>query len=82
MVLPAASAPVTSSVGEEVVPCAQVKVFESYGPPGGVDTVEPVCVHPVEVPPSAAVALEVGPDAVSLTAFLILNEPPPVSTPR
>src|SRR5919199_6511049 len=62
VVFPAASAPVTTSVGELVVPCAHVKVFESYGPPAGVETDDAMCVQPAVVPPSAAVAEEVGPD--------------------
>ena len=37
VVLPAASAPVTTSVGALDVPCDQLKVFESYGPPAGVE---------------------------------------------
>ena len=82
VVLPAASAPVTISVGEVLVFCAHVNVFESYGPPAGLLTVEGVCVQPVAVPPRAAVALDAGPDSESLTAFLILNEPPPDWAPR
>src|SRR5919198_193275 len=77
VVLPAASAPVTTSVGELVVPWLQLKEFESYGPPAGVETVDAVCVQPVVVPPSAAVADDAGPESESATAFVILKEPPP-----
>src|SRR5436190_18507983 len=82
LVLPATSAAVTTSVGELEVPCDQLKLFESYGPPPGVDTVEGVCDHPLVVPPSAAVADEAGPDSPSVTAFVSANEPPPVIEPR
>ena len=75
VVLPAVSAPVTTSVGELVVPALQLKVFESYGPPLGVDTVDGVCDQPLVVPPSAAVADEPGPDSPSLTAFVSVKEP-------
>src|SRR5947208_9757945 len=74
-VLPAVSAPVTTSVGELVVPGFQLKLFDSYGPPAGDDTVDVVCDHPVVVPPSAAVADEAGPDSASLTVVISLNEP-------
>src|SRR5690242_12763005 len=82
VVLPAASAAVTTSVGELVVPCDQLKALESYGPPAGVDTVEGVCVQPLVVPPRAAVADEAGADTPSVTALVSLNEPPPVTAPR
>src|SRR5436309_11287246 len=82
VVLPAPSAAVTTSVGELDVPCDQLKLFESYGPPAGDDTVEGVCDQPLVVPPSAAVADEAGPDSPSVTAFVSLNEPPPVTEPR
>jgi hypothetical protein len=62
------------------VPAFQLKVFESYGPPAGVETVDGVCVQPDVVPPSAAVEEEAGPEIASLTAFVSLNEP--AATPR
>ena len=77
VVLPATSAPVTSSVGELVVPALQPKPFESNGPPAGVDTVDGVCDQPAGEPPSAAVAEDWAPDSPSLTAFVSVNEPPP-----
>src|SRR6185312_3244550 len=82
VVLPAASAAVTTSVGELVVPCVQPKLLESKGPPAGVETVDGVCDQPPVVPPSAAVADEDGPASPSVTAFVNLNEPPPVTAPR
>ena len=74
-VFPAASAAVTTSVGEDVVAVLQLNVFELYGPPAGVETVEGVCDQPVAVPPSAAVALDAGPDSPSATAFVIFKLP-------
>src|SRR6185312_16754478 len=74
VVLPAASAAVTTSVGELVVPCVQPKLLESYGPPAGVETVDGVCDQPLVVPPSAAVAEAAGADSLSVTAFVSLNE--------
>src|SRR5207237_1592166 len=82
VVLPAASAPVTTSVGELDAPCVQPKVFESKGPPAGVDTVDGVCDQPLVVPPRAAVAEEATPESESPTALVSLNEPPPTVTPR
>jgi hypothetical protein len=75
VVFPAPSAPVTTSVGELVVPALQSKELDSYGPPDGVDTVDGVCDHPEVVPPSAAVAEDAGLDSESLTAFVSLKEP-------
>jgi len=80
--LPAPSAAVTTSVGELVVPGDQLKGFESYGPPAGVETVDGVCDQPLVVPPSAAVAEEPAPDSPSVTAFVSLKEPPPPTEPR
>jgi hypothetical protein len=82
VVPPAASAAVTTSVGELVVPCDQLNAFDSNGPPAGVDTVDALCDQPPVVPPSGAVADETGPDSLSLTAFVSLKEPPPVTEPR
>ena len=48
--LPASSAEVTVSVGWLAVPSDQVNVFESNGPPAGVESVPGVCVQPVAVP--------------------------------
>ena len=59
-VLPAVSAAVTVSVGWLDDPSVQVNVFESNGPPAGVESVLGVCVQPVDVPPSAAVVLDAG----------------------
>ena len=42
VVFPFVSAPVTTSVGEEVVPWFQLNAFDSYGPPAGAETVEGV----------------------------------------
>ena len=75
VVLPAVSAPVTTSVGELVVPAFQAKLFDSNGPPPGDETVDDVCDQPLVVPPSAAVVEEAGPDSASLTVFVSLNEP-------
>ena len=75
VVLPAESAPVTTSVGELVVPEFQLKALDSYGPPAGDETVDAECDHPVLVPPSAPVADDAGPDSPSVTAFVSLNEP-------
>jgi hypothetical protein len=74
----------TASVGELVVFWTQVKVFESYGPPAGVATVEAVCVQPVLVPPSAYVRLPPAPEppTLSVTVFRSLKLPPPLWTPR
>src|SRR5512133_1347703 len=74
-VLPAPSAAVTTSVGELLVPAFQLKVFESYGPPAGVETVDGVCDQPLVVPPRADVADEAGPDSVSPTALCSLKLP-------
>src|SRR5437879_4689892 len=74
--LPAASAPVTPSVGDEVVPSAHVKTFESYGPPPGVLTVLGACDQPLVVPPSAVVVLDAGPEPASETALRISKLPP------
>ena len=82
VVPPATSAPVTTSVGELVVPCDQLNPLDSYGPPAGVETVDGLCDHPAVVPPSAAVAEDAGPDSASETAFVSLKEPPPVAEPR
>ena len=73
VVLPTTSAPVTTSVGEEVVPSVQENTFESYGPPDGVLTVLGVCDQPLLVPPSVAVALDAGPVPLSVNAFRILK---------
>ncbi len=81
-VFPATSAPVRFSVGELVVPCAQLNVLESNGPPAGVDTVEGVCVQPALPPASAAVWEEAGPDSPSETEFVIRKLPPPTTEPR
>ena len=40
-----------------------------------MDTVDGVCDQPAVVPPSAAVALEAGPDSASETAFVSLKLP-------
>jgi hypothetical protein len=80
-VLPAASALVTVSVGELDVPSDQAKVAETYGPPDGVETVPGACVQPVDVPVSAAVALDAGSETPSATVFVNVRlppEPPPV----
>ena len=79
---PAWSVAVTTSVGELVVPAFHENVFESNGPPAGVETVEGVCDQPPLEPPSAAVADEAGPASPSLTVFVSLNEPPPATAPR
>jgi hypothetical protein len=80
-VLPAASDPVTVSVGEVDVNAPHEKVFETYGPPAGVPTTDGVCVHPVELPTSTAVALDAGPEApLSVSAFVSLSDP--VTAPR
>ena len=79
---PAASAPVTTSVGDELVPLFQLNAFESYGPPAGVETVDGVCDQPPADPPSAAVELEPGPDSESVTAFVSLKLPPLAAAPR
>ena len=81
VVFPAASEPVTTSVGDDDVPCDHVNALETYGPPLGVETVDGVCDQPVAVPPSAAVALEPGPDSASLTPFVSLRLPPPPTLP-
>src|SRR4051812_24546273 len=76
LVLPAASALVTTSTGELVVSADHEKSLERYGPPTGRLTSEGLCVQPAEPPASAAVALEVEPeDPVSLTALVSVNEP-------
>src|SRR5207245_3752144 len=82
VLFPAASAPVTTSVGDELVPLLQLKALESYGPPTGVETVEGVCDQPPAEPPSAAVELEPGPDSESVTAFVSLKLPPLGAAPR
>ena len=66
---PAASVALRSTVGELVVPALQEKRFESYGPPAGVEIVPAVCVQPVDVPPSALVVEEAGPEPPSATVF-------------
>jgi hypothetical protein len=75
VVLPAVSAAVTTSVGELLVAAFHENVFESYGPPAGVFTVEAVCVQPDVVPPRAAVAEDAGPDSESLTVLRSLKLP-------
>ena len=72
----------TTSVGALDVPCDQLNAFDSYGPAAGVEAVDGVCDQPLVVPPSAAVADDAGPDSASVTAFVSLNEPPPVTEPR
>jgi hypothetical protein len=80
---PAASAPVTTSVGELAVPALQLNRFETYGPPAGVDfTSGVVCVQPVAVPPSAAKVLEAGPEVASVSVFWIEKEPELPAPPR
>ena len=74
-VLPATSRPVTTSVGALVAPAVQLKEFETYGPPAGVDTVDGVWLQPVVAPPRAAVALDADPDPASLTALVSVKEP-------
>src|SRR5262249_59786944 len=78
--LPAPSVPVTTSVGEELVPGFQLNALESYGPPAGEETVDGVCDQPLIVPPRAAVALDAGPDSASVTALVSLKLP--VAEPR
>ena len=81
VVFPAASAPVTASVGEGFVPALQLKRFETYGPPEGVVfTSGVVCVQPVAVPPSAGKVLEAAPEVASETVFWI--EKDPTAAPR
>ena len=80
-VFPAASVPVTVSVGDELVPCNQANAFETYGPPAGVDTAEAVCDQRVLVPPSAAVVEDAGAVSLSVTALASLKEPPPETLP-
>ena len=82
VVFPAWSAAVTTSVGGLVVPAFQLKVFESNGPPDGVETVDGVCDQPLLEPPNAAVAEEAGPASPSVTPLVSLNEPPPATEPR
>src|SRR5919201_3681998 len=79
VVLPAASAPVTVSVGEVEVPCDQENAFDTYGPPAGDETVDGVCDQPVLRPTRDAVAEEAGPDTPSETAFVSVTDPPPVT---
>jgi hypothetical protein len=74
-VLPAASVPVTASDAADVVFAAQLKALETYGPPDGVATVEPVKVHPLVVPPSEPNVLDAGPDRASVRAFRRLKLP-------
>jgi hypothetical protein len=71
---------VTLSPGELDVPASQLKAFEVYGPPAGVETSEEVCVQPLVSPESGEVALEAGPERASETAFESVNEP--TSLPR
>ena len=83
VVFPRASAPVTASVGWLEAPSLQSNEFESYGPPGGVETVLGECDHPAVVPPSADVVLDAGPVPASVSAFLSLKVPPePSPVPR
>ena len=79
-VLPATSLPVTDSAGELVVPAAQPKGLETYGPPAGVETVDGACVHPAVVPVSAAVLLLAGPEPASATA--LVSRRLPAAVPR
>jgi hypothetical protein len=65
---------VTVSPGELVAPTLQLNVFDTYGPPDGVETSDELWVQPVP-PESALVELEAGPDNASATAFLIANDP-------
>jgi hypothetical protein len=73
--VPAWSAAVRTSVGVLELPVFQLKAFESYGPPEGVETVDGVCDQPPVVPPRALEAEEAGPDSASVTAFVSLKEP-------
>ena len=73
--LPKLSFPVTVSVGALVVPPLQLNAPETYGPPAGVVTVEPVNVQPVAVPARVANALDAGPELASVSAFVSVNEP-------
>ena len=84
VVLPALSAEVTVSVGWLAVPSDQVNVFESNGPPAGVESVPGVCVQPVGVPASAAVVLDARAEPpVSEAVFRIAKLPPePLPVPR
>jgi hypothetical protein len=84
VVLPAPSAEVTVSVGWLAVPSDQANVFESYGPPTGVESVPGVCVQPVAVPARAAVVLDaMAEPPVSEAVFRIAKLPPePPLVPR
>src|SRR5438874_836174 len=77
LVFPTLSFPEVASVGLVVVFCAQLKRLESNGPAEGEFTVDPVNVHPVEVPPRVPNVLDAGPEPASERDFLTLNEPPP-----
>ena len=82
VVPPATSAPVTTSVGELVVPCDQLNPLDSYGPPAGVETVDGA-VRPARR--GAAERRSGGGCRAGLrveTAFVSLKEPPPVAEPR
>ncbi len=80
-VFPAASLPVTVSVGELDAPAVQLKGFETYGPPVGVGTTDDVCERPVDVPPRADVPLDATPEPpVSVRVFVRLSDP--AATPR
>jgi hypothetical protein len=68
------SVEVTCSVGDEDVPLEKAKKLDTYGPPVGVVTVVPVNVQPVEVPPRVPNWLDAGPEAGSVSVFVILNE--------
>src|SRR5882762_3344210 len=70
-VFPAASVPVTDSVGLAVSPLGQAKLLVVvYGPPTGAFTVCGVCVQPPTVPPRTGKTADAGPDPPSLTVFL------------
>ena len=73
--LSATSRPTTASAGVVVVPVTQLKALDTYGPSLGVETLEAVCVQPVEVPVKAWVVDDAGPDAASVSAFFSVKEP-------
>src|SRR5262245_13613154 len=65
-VFPAASAPVTATVGELAVFAAHENVPDTNGPPAGVVCTSGVaCVHPVDEPPKAPNVADAGPEPPS-----------------